>query len=165
VLNTIAFLVLGAAIVFGAFSVVSVRNVMHAAYWLLEVSVAVAGLLYFMSAEYVAILQLMVYAGAVGMLVIFTIMITRRDPRDDEHPDTFSPVALASAALLFAALAYSVMTSSALAGRPTTAPPTLVQFGLRMYDTNGWALAFEIASLLLTVALIAAVWWTKDRDT
>ncbi|MCL2332466.1 MAG: NADH-quinone oxidoreductase subunit J [Actinomycetia bacterium] len=163
-LNALAFIVLGGAIILGAFSVVSVKNVMHAAYWLLEVAVAVAGLLYFLSAEYIAILQLLVYVGAVGMLVIFTIMITRRNPVDDERPDVFSVFALGAAVLLFAALAYSVTQSTSLVARPVTAAPTVVQFGLQMFDTGGWAIAFEIASLLLTVALVAAVWWTKDRD-
>ncbi|MCL2324275.1 MAG: NADH-quinone oxidoreductase subunit J [Actinomycetia bacterium] len=163
-LNTIAFVVLGAALILGAFSVVTVRNVMHAAYWLLEVSVVVAGLIYFLSAEYVAILQLLVYVGAVGMLVIFTIMLTRRDPRDDERPDSYSYFALAAALLLFAALAFSVVKSPTLVARPGAASTSLVDFGLQMFSTSGWALGFEIASLLLTVALIAAVWWTKERD-
>lgn len=162
-LNAIAFVILGCAIILGAFSVVTVRNVMHAAYWLLEVSVAVAGLIYFMSVEYIAILQILVYTGAVGMLVIFTIMITRRDYVDDERPDVFSAFALAAAALLFAAIAYGVLKSPTLVARPVS-NVSLVQFGQEMFNANGWALAFEIASLLLTVALIAAVWWTKDSD-
>jgi len=163
-LNALAFIVLGGAIILGALSVVTVKNVMHAAYWLLEVAVAVAGLLYFLSAEYVAILVLLVYAGAVGMLVIFTIMITRRDPRNDERPDVFSPFAFIAGVLLFAALAYSVQQSPSLAAQGTSAIPTVTQFGLQMFDVNGWVLAFETASLLLTVALVAAVWWTKDSD-
>ena len=167
-LNAIAFVVLGCAIILGAFSVVTVKNVMHAAYWLLEVSVAVAGLLYFMSADYIAVLQLLVYVGAVGMLVIFTIMITRRNYVDDERPDVFSVFALVSAVLLFAALAYSVMQSAslsaALAAGTDASAPTILQFGQQMFAAGGWSIAFEIASLLLTVALIAAVWWTKDRD-
>jgi NADH-quinone oxidoreductase subunit J len=163
-LNALAFIVLAAAIILGAFSVVTVRNVMHAAYWLLEVAVAVAGLIFFLAADYIAILQLLVYVGAVGMLVIFTIMITRRDPVDDERPDSYSYFALTAAALLFAALAYSVITSPTLAGHGAAKSPTIVQFGLQMFSASGWALGFEIASLLLTVALIAAVWWTKDRD-
>jgi len=162
-LNAIAFVILGCAIILGAFSVVTVRNVMHAAYWLLEVAVAVAGLLYFMSAEYIAILQLLVYVGAVGMLVIFTIMLTRRNYSDDERPGMFSVFAFIAAALLFAALAFSVLQSTSLVAQPISTVGVL-QFGQQMFSANGWAMAFEIASLLLTVALIAAVWWTKDRD-
>ena len=163
-LNAAAFLVLGCAIILGAFSVVSVKNVMHAAYWLLEVAVAVAGLLYFMQAEYIAILQLMVYVGAVGMMIIFTIMITRRDPVDSERPGVFSVFAFLAAALLFAALVYSVLQSPSLVASTQAKAVNMVTFGQQMFSPGGWAIAFEIASLLLTVALIAAVWWTKDRD-
>jgi len=164
-LNAIAFVVLGGAIILGAFSVVTVRNVMHAAYWLLETAVAVAGLLYFMSAEYIAILQLLVYVGAVGMLILFTIMITHRDVVDNERPGIYSAFAFVAAGLLFAAIAYSVMNSSSLLVLQTAAKPaSLLAFGQELFNPAGWAIAFEIASLLLTVALIAAVWWTKDRD-
>ncbi|MCL2654908.1 MAG: NADH-quinone oxidoreductase subunit J [Coriobacteriia bacterium] len=163
-LNTIAFLVLGCAIILGAFSVVTVKNVMHAAYWLLEVAVAVAGLFYFMSAEYIAILQLLVYAGAVGMLLVFTVMITRRSRIDNERPAAFSLFALLASALLFAALAYGVLQSPTFAVRAAPATVSMLTFGRTLFSTDGWVLAFEIASLLLTVALVAAVWWTKDRD-
>jgi len=163
-LNAVAFVVLGCAIILGAFSVVTVKNIMHAAYWLLEVAVAVAGLFYFMSAEYIAILQLLVYAGAVGMLVVFTVMITRRNRMDNERPGVFSLFALLASVLLFVALAYSVTQSPSLATHAAPASVSMMTFGQTLFSTNGWVLAFEIASLLLTVALIAAVWWTKDRD-
>jgi len=163
-LNAIAFVILGSAIILGAFSVVTVRNVMHAAYWLLEVAVSVAGLFYFMSAEYIAIMQLLIYVGAVGMLVVFTVMITQRSRVDNERPGVFSLFALLASVLLFAAVAYGVMRSPSLVASVPQAPASLLSFGKELYSTNGWVLGFEIASLLLTVALVAAVWWTKDRD-
>ncbi|MCL2881819.1 MAG: NADH-quinone oxidoreductase subunit J [Coriobacteriia bacterium] len=163
-LNAIAFVILGCAIILGAFSVVTVRNVMHAAYWLLEVAVAVAGLYYFMSAEYIAIMQLLIYVGAVGMLVIFTVMITQRSQVDNERPGVFSLFAFIASGLLFAAIAYGVIKSPSLVASAPQAPMSLLTFGQQLFSTNGWVLAFEIASLLLTVALVAAVWWTKDRD-
>ncbi len=164
-LNAIAFVVLACAILIGAFSVVSVRNVMHAAYWLLEVAFAVAGLLWFMSAEYLAILQLLVYVSAVGVLILFTIMLTRRDPMDAERPVALSVFGLIAAVVFFGLMAYGILQSPTLAASNGQAvAATLEAFGREMFTLSGWSLAFEIASLLLTVALIAAVWWTKERD-
>lgn len=164
-LSGIAFCVLAFAALLGATLMLSSRNVVHAAYWLLECSVAVAGLIWFLGAEYVAIVQLLVYAGAVGILVVFTIMITLRSREDANRSVDFSWVAVAAATLFFGLIAYAVLTSQSLATAqlPVNAP-SLVDFGAKMFSIDGFALPFEIASLVLTVALIAGVWWTKDGD-
>ena len=69
----IPFVLLAGAIVGGAGAMLLSRNVVHAAFWLLEVMVAVAGLFLLLSAEFLALVQLMVYAGAVSVLVLFTV--------------------------------------------------------------------------------------------
>jgi len=163
--NGIAFIVLAFALLLGALSVMTSRNVMHAAYWLLETALASAGLFYFLSADYIAVMQLMVYAGAVGILVVFTIMITTRSRKDAVRALDFSPAGLIGSALFFGLMAYAILTSPSLvhAALPTSMP-SIVELGKTMFSANGYALPFEIASLVLTVALIAAVWWTRDGD-
>ncbi len=163
-LSGIAFAVLAIASLGGAVAMVSARNVVHAAFWLLEVSVAAAGLYWFLGAEYIAIIQLLVYAGAVAILLIFTIMITLRRREDAIRPRDFSWLALVLSVSFFALVAL------ALGGwdrQPVKLPahaPALVDFGALMFSPTGWALPFEIASLVLTAALVAAIWWSREED-
>jgi NADH:ubiquinone oxidoreductase subunit 6 (subunit J) len=74
----VPFTVLAVAVMAGAIMVVFSRNVVHAAFWLLEVMMAVAGLFMLLSAGFLALVQMMVYAGAVSVLVLFTVMLTLR---------------------------------------------------------------------------------------
>ncbi|MDR1412807.1 MAG: NADH-quinone oxidoreductase subunit J [Actinomycetes bacterium] len=165
-LNLIAFSILAFATLAGALNCVTADNVVHAAYWLLACAVAAAGLVWFLGAEYIAVMQLLVYAGAVGILVVFTVMVTHRSYADAQRPLKVSVPSLAITAALFALLSFGILSSQQLASltRPTT-PMQLADFGAQLFSpTDGWTLAFEIASLVLTVALIAAVWWSRDTD-
>jgi NADH-quinone oxidoreductase subunit J len=164
-LSISAFLLLAFVMLLAAFSCVTARNEVHAAYWLLACALAAAGLVWFLGAEYIAILQLLVYAGAVGILVVFTVMVTHRNYADAERPAQHPLPALACTVALFALLAYGILSSRDLAGATTPASALdLATFGAELFAPEGWTLAFELASLILTVALVAAVWWTRDTD-
>ncbi|NTW29274.1 MAG: NADH-quinone oxidoreductase subunit J [Coriobacteriia bacterium] len=160
----IAFGVLALALVGGALGMLVTRNIMHAGFWLLEISVAAAGLYYLLGADYIALVQLLVYAGAVSVLIIFSIMITLRRREDAERPRDFSW----SAALL--AVAFCVMIGAAILGfqapviQQAETAPDLVAFGRILFSPSGWALPFEIASAVLTAALVGAVWWSGKGD-
>lgn len=162
--NAIAFAALAIASVGGALGMLSSRNIVHAAFWLLEVSVAAAGLYYILGAEYVALVQILVYAGAVAILLIFSIMLTLRNREDAERDADFSWGALALAAFFFAAIAVTTLGFKPTAVRMPAAMPDLSTLGEAMFSPGGWALPFEIASLVLTAALIAAVWWSREED-
>jgi NADH-quinone oxidoreductase subunit J len=160
-------------VAFGIFAVLSVggaigmlvsKNVVHAAFWLLEVSVAAAGIFFLLSADYVALVQLLVYSVAVAVLMLFTIMITLRRLEDAIRPSDFSLIA-AVVGLLFGGLMLYLLSS--FPAHLQTAPyraSDIVAIGKLMFSAKGWALPFELASLLLTAALVGAVWWTRDGD-
>ena len=164
-LSMLPFLVLGLAMVFSAVMVMASRNVIHAAYWLLALSVSSAGIIWFLGAEFIATMQLLVYAGAVSVLIIFTIMITLRSYEDAQRPVDFSPGALVVALGFFSIMAFALASTvpMEIADVPVQSPE-LVEFGLRMYSLDGWVLPFEIASLVLLVALVGGVWWTRGGD-
>ncbi|NTU71626.1 MAG: hypothetical protein HGB10_07400 [Coriobacteriia bacterium] len=161
--NGAAFLVLAAMCVGGAIGMIVAKNIVHSAFWVLEASIAVAGLFFLLRADYVALVQILVYAVAVAVLMVFSIMITLRRPEDAVRPRDFSPIAAIVAvgfcAVMFVALRdyHPVATQSAVAWTSDIAT-----FGRLLFAADGWALPFEIASLILTVALVGAVWWTKD---
>lgn len=158
--NGAVFLALSFATIGGAVMMLSTRNVVHAAFWLLEVMIATAGLYLLLSAEFLALVQVLVYAGSVSVLVLFTIMLTLRRREDAIRP--FEPgwpagvlAALFGGAVLFAAERFFSQP------RPGVMPetvPDVAAFGEKLFGT--WAVPFEIASLVLLVALVGAVWWS-----
>ena len=97
----VAFVALAIASVAGGIGLLTSRNVVHAAFWLLEVAISAAGLFALLEAHYVAVIQLLIYAGAVAMLNIFTIMITLRRREDAIRPRDFSLPGAVLAVLFF----------------------------------------------------------------
>jgi NADH:ubiquinone oxidoreductase subunit 6 (subunit J) len=162
--NAIAFAVLAFACIGGAVAMLSTRNVVHAAFWLLEVSVAAAGVFYLLDASYIALVQLLVYAGAVAVLMIFSIMITLRRREDAIRPQDFSPIGAVLAVAFCAAMVIALRGQSFAAAKMPEVVPSLATFGRALFSVRGWALPFEIASLVLTAALVGAVWWSRDGD-
>jgi NADH-quinone oxidoreductase subunit J len=158
----VAFGVLGFAALFGAVMVMMSENILHSAYWLLAVALSTAGIIWFLGAEYVAIVQLLVYAGAVGVLLIFTLMVTLRTKNELIRSTDANIGAFLGAAAFFGLIGYAILTSPSLMRVTDPVTPSLVTLGEQMFSMEGWVLPFEIVSLVLTVALIAAVWWTRD---
>jgi NADH-quinone oxidoreductase subunit J len=163
----------GTTIVFGALALVSVvgavgmlwtSNVVRAAYWLLLISVTTAGLFALAQAGYVAIMQLLIYAGAIAILNIFTIMITMRRREDAVRSRDFSLPGLLLAFTFFAVVAIAILGGPSIETVQVDRFPGITEFGEQLFAPDGWALPFEIASLLLLAALIGAVWWSKEGD-
>jgi len=161
-INTIAFLILSFAAIGGAVGMLTSRNVMYAAFWLLLVMVSVGGLYLLLSAEFLALVQVMVYAGAVSVLTLFVIMLTLRRREDAVRSLDFSPIAAALSAA-FLGIVYFAISRTVFwkAPMPEQAPDT-ADLGVLLFSIDGWLLPFEIASILLLVAMVAAVWWAKD---
>ncbi|GAB4282282.1 MAG: NADH-quinone oxidoreductase subunit J [Coriobacteriia bacterium] len=160
--NGVVFFLLAFATIGGALMMLATRNVVHAAYWLLETMLATAGLYLLLSAEFLALVQVLVYAGAVSVLVLFVIMLTLRRRSDAIRP--FEPgLGGAIVAALFLGAVYLALTRFvAPAVEMPAAAPGVSEFGQIMFTE--WALPFEIASLVLLVALIAAVWWSREGE-
>ena len=154
----VPFVLLAVATVGGALMVLLSRNVVHAAYWLLEVMLAVAGLFMLLSAGFLALVQLMVYAGAVSVLVLFTVMLTLRRREDAERPLDLSWAAGGVAVAVLVATGAAIASYHPPAPAGAAVPATVASFGRLLFI--GWALPFEIASVVLLIALVGAVWWS-----
>ncbi len=158
----IPFLALSVATLGGTIAMLVSRNVVHAAFWVLEVMVATAGLFLLLSAEFLALVQLLVYAGAVAVLLLFTIMITLRRREDAERSLDLSLPALGISVVFGVAAAAAVGT---FRGTPAPMPahtPGAAEFGQLLFTR--WALPFEIASVVLLIALVGAVLWAGGDD-
>lgn len=162
IVQWVAFGILTLLTLGGAILVVADRNLFHGALWLLVSLFGVAGLFVMLAAPFLAAVQVLVYMGAIVILIIFAIMLTRRVMGAREEVNQRWPLGLAMSALAFLVVAFILVLASnspLLAFRADLgiAPDTLLQFGRSLVDTNQYALPFELASLLLTAAMIGAI--------
>jgi NADH:ubiquinone oxidoreductase subunit 6 (subunit J) len=162
--NGIAFGILAFAAIVGTLGVLASHNVVHAAFWLLEVMLVIAGLYLLLSAEFLALVQVLVYAGAVSVLLLFVIMLTLRRREDAIRPLDFSYIAAALSLVLGGVLFAAIARFEAPLAVMPESVPDVAAIGRILFAVDGWMLPFEIASLVLLVALIGAVWWSKEGD-
>ena len=158
----VIFYFVAAVTVLGALGVVVARNVVHSALFLILALLAVAGVFILLSAEFLAIVQILIYGGAVTILILFVMMLTRvRDmPQALDGPQR--PFA-ALAAGAFLALSVLAAVSSDWPGE--TEKITVVPFrelGDALFRI--WAVPFEMASLVLLVALIGAIILARSEE-
>ena len=140
---------------FASFGVVATRNIVHAALFLLAALAGVAGLFVLLYAEFLALVQLLIYGGAIIIVILFALMLTRTGEYQGETETSRRPFAALAAALLFG-LMTAVFVADAEQFNTNTRQP--VPFHTLAEDLfAAWAVPFEIASLVLLVALIGAV--------
>ncbi len=156
------FYLVAAATVIGALGVVLARNVVHSALFLILSLLSVAGVFILLSAEFLAIVQVLIYGGAVTILILFAMMLTRvRDmPQAMDGPQR--PFA-ALAAGAFLGVSVLAVVSTDWPGE--TEKITVIPFedlGRALFRT--WAIPFEIASLVLLVALVGAIILARGEE-
>lgn len=150
----VAFWIFAVIAVASALFIVAARNLVHAVLALILSFVGVAGLFVTLSADFVAVAQVLVYAGAIGVLTIFAIMLTPRGGRENANSPLFWPASLL-ALLLFGIFAVAILaTAWPVQGRDgfTTTAAAIGSAVLSQY-----ALPFEIVSVVLLAALIGAI--------
>ena len=158
VAQNIAFYIIAALMVFGALRVVTCKNLMHAALWLVLVLAGVAAQYILLAAEFVAITQVLVYLGAIIVLFLFGIMLTRTKTGTDDNLNN-SAGARRLAALIGVSLA-GVMGYSLWDGfGKREFGDLLVQRTSQVSDSifSTYLLPFEVISVLLLAALIGAI--------
>ncbi|MDO8671857.1 MAG: NADH-quinone oxidoreductase subunit J [Dehalococcoidia bacterium] len=153
----IAFYVLAAVIVGSTLSVVTVRNVFHAAMYLILSFVAVAGIFITLSADFLAAVQILIYAGAVAILFVIAVMLTHVPEQASQNNRLRAP-ALFVGALLFAAMTMIMVNTQWIikADAPAENTPLLIA-NLLLSSSQGFVLPFEVASVLLLAAMIGAI--------
>ena len=152
---SLVFFYLAATLVIaGALGVVFTRNIVYAAFALLAAMLGVAGVFLLMFAEFLALVQVLIYGGAVVIVVLFSLMLTRIQDFENLTDHRQWPLAAVISIGVFALLAASVVTT----GVRTTAERQSVGFAtLGESLFTDWAVPFEVASLVLLVALIGSI--------
>jgi len=161
----IVFYCLAACVVAGAVGVIAFRNPVNAALSLLGTFLAVAGLFILMHAEFLAAVQILVYAGGVMVLFLFVIMLVkvRTLPNEPQYLGRLVPAAVGLGGLL--AVLVGVGLWAAAHGSPADAAALHQVQGLPLGNTEavGWnlyrdyLLPFEVVSIVLLVAMIGAI--------
>lgn len=157
----VLFGLLGVVAVGSALLVVTTRQLVHAALWLVVTLGSVAGCYMLLSAEFVAWVQVLIYVGAVVVLLLFGLMLTRAPIGVSEDLD--APVAQRVAAALTAGATAGVLVTTVvgafhgtrihLGSNPTGGSSGTVGDGI----FRSWVLPFEVLSLLLLAALVGAI--------
>lgn len=158
VAQNIAFYVIAALIVVGAIRVVTVKNLMHAALWLVLVLAGVAAQYILLAAEFVAVTQVLVYLGAIIVLFLFGIMLTRSTPGEVDDLDHRRSMKIGAG--IIGLLLAGVMGYSLIDGfRDTEFGDLLVQRTSEVSDSifSSYLVPFEVLSVLLLAALIGAI--------
>ena len=187
----IVFWFLAVVAIGAALGVVLVRDLFRAALLLVVVFIAVAGFFVMMSAEFLAVVQVLIYAGAISILIIFAIMLTR-DVQRGNLPNRLQIPAVLFSALLLSALvvvaidtrwnlipeeekgrvelvqtsAVSTVTTEALEASGFTTEPereAAQRAGLADLLIGDFVLPFEAVSVLLLAALIGSLVLVRPR--
>jgi NADH-quinone oxidoreductase subunit J len=153
----IVFLLLGAVAVGSALLVVTTKQLVHAALWLVVCFGALAGCYLVLTAEFVAWVQVLIYVGAVVVLLLFGIMLTRAPIGRSADLDSGNRLVSAVVALATAAILVTVVIDGfRTAYTPLTpGPGAAKELGASVFAT--WVLPFEALSVLLLAALIGAI--------
>ena len=151
----LVFYLLALIAILAAVGTVTVPNVVHSALFLILSLLSVAGFYILLSSEFLALVQILVYAGAVATIVLFGLMITGGREMPTSNIGSQWPLGLLFAGALMVALLTAVID--------TDWPRDAGQITIVSVNTLGdalfsqWLLPFEIASVVLLIALIGAI--------
>jgi len=167
-LATVIFWIIAILLVGSALLVVSLRNIVHSALALVVVFAMAAGIYLLLNAEFIAIVQILIYAGAVTILILFALMLTRTNnlQRSSNPNNRQWWLAVIISALVGAAIVYAAGVSphaTSIESNGSSQLPNgisnVVRIGQLLYSptTYSYVLPFEIASLVLLVAIVGAI--------
>jgi NADH-quinone oxidoreductase subunit J len=152
-----SFIILALVTLLSASAAMSLRNLVHSALSLVVTFAGLAGLYLQLHAEFVGFAQVLVYIGAVAILIVFAILLTRSG--DTPNQAVLAPgwvAGIAVSAVVFATLGWAVLNSNAIA-KGTPDAPTVAVKDIGDALMTKYVLPLEVIGLLLTAAMIGAV--------
>ena len=154
---SLPFIIIAVVTLFAAAAAMSLRNLVHCALSLVVALAGLAALYLALDAQFVGFAQILVYIGAVAILIVFAVLLTRSDATPNQAilaPGWFTGMVVSAA--VFATLGWAALNST---GLPTQMPPAPLATVKNIGDLlmTQYVLPLEIIGLLLTAALIGAV--------
>lgn len=158
----IAFLIFAAGIIGTALAVVLLKNIFRASLMLVLCFFLIAGLFITLFADFLAAIQVLIYVGAISVLIILAIMLTREIQTGNLSNRLKTPALLAGGGVTAALIVTTVMTdwniSAAAPVEDTTA-----NLAALLFAADGYMLAVEMAAVLLLTAIIGAIILVRDN--
>jgi NADH-quinone oxidoreductase subunit J len=152
-MNSTAFFVIAILTLAGAVAAATLQKLMHAALSLVIAFVGLAAFFFLLGAEFVGLVLVFVYVGAVAVLIVFTILLTRRE---QENTGGFNWGGVVVAIAVFGGLVWAILRTSGLSIAASQIPPlTVKRIGEVLMTNYVWPL--QCVGLLLTAALIGAL--------
>ena len=162
---SLPFIIIAVVTLFAAAATMSLRNLVHCALSLVVALAGLAGLYLTLDAQFVGFAQILVYVGAVAILIVFAVLLTRSDAVPNQA--ILAPgwvVGLVVSAFVFATLGWAALNSTALPKETSPAPEATVK-NIGDALMGQYVLPLEVIGLLLTAALIGAVIIAMRDDT
>ena len=159
---TATFVVFGLTTLIGAIGTVAAQRLIHNALYLVVALGSVAAIYVLLSADFVAVVQILVYVGAIVILLLFAVMLT---PQQVELPAT-APIGQQVAAGGIASLLFALIAVAVVLGpwRQATTPlnlPTSQDIGTQLLTT--YVFPFELVSLVLLVGMVGALLLAREN--
>jgi NADH-quinone oxidoreductase subunit J len=158
----IVFLLVALFTLGSGFMVVTTRNLVHAALWLVSTLFGVAVTYALLNASFLAVVQVVVYIGAIAILFIFAVMLTRKDLRDQgaqQNSNWWFGALIA--VLTFVGLFFLLQSWNGMSTTAQAIPSgfdAISELGTSLTSPDAYVLPFEVASVLLVAALVGAVY-------
>jgi NADH-quinone oxidoreductase subunit J len=157
-----AFWIMAVVAVLAAMGVVFLRNVFRAALALVLCFITVAGLYITLSADFLAAVQILVYVGAISVLIILGILMTREVQRGSSSNRMKLPAFLV-AVILLGIMVYTVTSTSWKIAGEAPLSPTTAPLALKLFSEGGFILPVEIAAVLLLAAILGAIVIAREK--
>jgi len=158
----IAFWVLAVVGVAAALAVVLLRNVFRAALCLVLCFLTVAGIYVTLSADFLAAVQILIYVGAIAVLIILAIMLTREVQRGSPSNRLRIPAFLA-AILFLGVMSFAVVNTPWQIAGIAPQEPTTLALAEKLFGEGGFILPLEIAPVLLLAAILGAIILVREK--
>ena len=166
--SQVIFILSAALIIASALMVVTTRNLIHAALWLIATLFGVAVLYALLEAGFLAVVQVVVYIGAIAIMFIFAVMLTRKEMLDKgAQVNAAWPIAALLGAITFGGLLVTFSKWNGFGKLPVAIPggsdAMLLELGKALTSPDLFVLPFEVASILLLAALIGSVYVAMNK--
>ncbi len=158
----IAFWVLAIVVVAAALAVVLFRDIFRAALSLILCFLTVAGIYVTLSADFLAAVQVLIYVGAISVLIILAIMLTREVQRGSLSNKLRIP-AFAVAILFLGVVSFALINTPWQVSTLPPLEPTTAALAVKLFGEGGFILAVEIAAVLLLVAILGAIVLVREK--
>lgn len=150
-----SFYILALFTLLSAFCAMSLRNLVHCALCLAMSFLGVAGLFLQMHAGFIAFAQVLVYVGAVAILIVFAILLTRNAETVEEKRGSNLLLNLPLTAIVAVIFLNAIFSTQLASSSDSATTPTVREIGVRLMTSH--LVPLEVIGLLLTVALLGAV--------